>query len=304
MAADWKLTPEFFQKNGKAGASLAIPEGASLYGTGEVTGPLLRNGKSIVIWNTDSYAYGDLKGPRLYQSHPWVLGVRPDGTAFGVLFETTWKATLDTGADKIVFRSEGAPFRVVVIDRESPQAVVRGLAELTGKMPFPPKWALGFHQCRYSYYPDAKVREIADEFRQRKLPCDVIWLDIHYMDGYRIFTFDPKRFPDPKSTNDYLHENGFHSVWMIDPGVKKEPGYFVYDSGTKNESLGAKQTWPDLRRRSLAGRLCLSRFHHARDAAMVGRALQGFSRQGSRRRLERHERAGRFRRARSFHAGR
>ncbi|HEY3663674.1 MAG TPA: TIM-barrel domain-containing protein, partial [Chthoniobacterales bacterium] len=236
VAPNWKLIPEFFQQNGRAGASLAIPEEASLYGTGEATGPLLRNGKSIVVWNTDCYAYGDLKSPRLYQSHPWVLGVRPDGTAFGVLFETTWKATLSTGPDKIIFKSEGAPFRVVVLDRESPQAVVRGLAELTGKMSLPPKWALGFHQCRYSYYPDAKVREIADEFRQRKLPCDVIWLDIHYMNGYRIFTFDPERFPDPKSTNDYLHKHGFHSVWMIDPGVKKERGYSVYDSGT-NKNL-------------------------------------------------------------------
>src|SRR5205085_7083846 len=53
----------------------------------------------------------------------------------------------------------------------------------------------------------------------------------HYMNGYRIFTFDPKRFPDPKATNEYLHRNGFHSVWMIDPGVKIDPGYPVFTSG-------------------------------------------------------------------------
>ncbi|HEY1581582.1 MAG TPA: TIM-barrel domain-containing protein [Chthoniobacterales bacterium] len=252
IGADWKLIPQFFQQEGKAGASLNVPAGSSLYGTGEVTGPLLRNGKSIVVWNTDCFAYGDLKSPRLYQSHPWVLGLRPDGTAFGVLFDSTWKATLRTESDEIVFKTEGAPFRVAVIDRESPQAVLRALAELTGKMPLPPKWALGFHQCRYSYYPDAKVREIADQFRARRLPCDVIWLDIHYMDGYRSFTFDPERFPDPKSTNDYLHAHGFHSVWMIDPGVKKNPGYFVYDSGTrrdlwvrtKNDQTFLGEVWP------------------------------------------------------------
>ncbi len=232
---EWGLRPEFFQDNGKAGASLTIPMGTSLYGTGEQTGPLLRNGKSVLLWNTDSYGYGDLKADRLYQSHPWVLGVRPDGTAFGVLFDSTWKATLTTDANRISFVSEGAAFRVAVIDRASPLAVMRGLADLTGKMPLPPEWALGFHQCRYSYYPDAKVREIASEFRKRHLPCDVIWLDIHYMDGYRIFTFDPKRFPDPKSTNDYLHKNGFHSVWMIDPGVKKDTSYPVYQSGTSKD---------------------------------------------------------------------
>jgi alpha-glucosidase len=233
IAQDWNLLPEFFLEEGNAGASLDVPNGSSLYGTGEVTGPLLRNGKSIALWNTDNFGYQKHNGRRLYQSHPWVLGVRPDGTAFGVLFDTAWKAELHTNSERIILNTEGAPFRVAIIDRESPQAVVRGLAELTGTMPLPPRWALGFHQCRYSYYPDARVREIADEFRKRSIPCDVIWLDIHYMDGYRVFTFDPKHFPDPSATNEYLHKNGFHSVWMIDPGVKAERGYSVYDSGSR-----------------------------------------------------------------------
>ena len=237
LSASWKLVPTFSVAGGRADAVLTVPEGSSLYGTGEVTGPLLRNGRSITLWNTDNFNYKKKEGRALYQSHPWVLGVRPDGTAFGVLFETTWKAELKTGADRITLASEGGPFRVFVIDRESPQAVLRGLAELIGTMPLPPKWALGFQQCRYSYYPDARVRQIADEFRARQLPCDVIWMDIDYMDGFRIFTFDPKRFPDPKATNDYLHGKAFHSVWMIDPGVKVDPGYGVYDSGN------AKKLW-------------------------------------------------------------
>lgn len=238
----WRMRPEFFLEDGKAGASVAVPAGSSLYGTGEVTGPLLRNGQSIDLWNMDNYNYGKADGRRLYQSHPWVLGVRPDGTAFGVLFDTTWKAELQTNDDRITLHTEGAPFRVAIIDRASPQAVLRGLAELTGKMPLPPRWALGFHQCRYSYYPDAKVREIADGFRAHHLPCDVLWLDIHYMDGYRIFTFDAQRFPDPAATNDYLHKQGFHSVWMIDPGVKADPDYAVYQSGSK---LGLWVQTPD-----------------------------------------------------------
>lgn len=232
---NWTLKPRFTRKKSLAGVVIDLPEGTSLYGTGEVHGPLLRSGQAISLWNTDNFRYEYDSGRRLYQSHPWVLGVRADGTAFGVIFDTTWKGELTTGTEQIVLRSEGAPFRVVVIDRDSPQAVVRELAELTGKMSLPPRWALGFQQSRYSYYPDAKVREIADELRARRLPCDVIWIDIDYMDGFRVFTFDPERFPNPKATNDYLHDNDFHSVWMIDPGVKLDPGYAVYDSGTEKD---------------------------------------------------------------------
>lgn len=60
-------------------------------------------------------------------------------------------------------------------------------------------------------------------------------MDIDYMDGYRIFTFNPQGFPDPKAVNRDLHLRGFHSVWMIDPGAKAETGYSVYDSGTAND---------------------------------------------------------------------
>ena len=186
----WSVKPEFSLTNNKAGASIKISADISLYGGGEVTGPLLRNGQSIKLWNTDSGAYGVDGGKRLYQSHPWVMGVRKDGTAFGIIFDSSWKAELVTNSDQITYNSEGALFRVYIIDRESPQAVLKGLAELIGTIEMPALWTLGYHQCRFSYGTETRVREIADTFRAKKIPCDVIWMDIDYMDGYRIFTFN------------------------------------------------------------------------------------------------------------------
>jgi alpha-glucosidase len=235
LAAGWGLSPQFSLVNGNACASLAVPAGSSLYGGGEVTGPLLRNGQTIELWATDTGAWTTDNGRRLYQAHPWVLGVRPDGSAFGVLFDTSWKATLTTGSERIDFQSLGAPFRVFVIDRGSPQAVLQGLAELTGAMPMPPRWALGYHQCRFSYSPDSQVRQIADTFRSKQIPCDALWLDIDYMNGFRDFTFNPSTFPDPVGLNNYLHGQGFHSVCILDPGVKVDSRYSVYQSGTAGQ---------------------------------------------------------------------
>ncbi len=229
---DFPVVPEFStDAKGRVGFNISISKGTSLYGTGEVPGPLLRNGRSTTLWNTDAYGY-DEKSPSLYQSHPWVLAVRPDGSAFGVLADTAWRTRINL-TDGIHFISDGPAYPVIIIDRDSPQEVLIALGDLVGRMEMPPKWAIGYHQCRYSYYPDSRVRDIASEFRNRKIPCDVIWLDIHYMDEYRIFTFDSDRFPDPKTLNDDLHNQSFHTVWMIDPGVKAEPGFSVYDSGTE-----------------------------------------------------------------------
>jgi len=233
--ADFPVDPVFsVADDGRHVASIAIEAGTSLYGTGEVAGQLLRNGRTITCWNFDAYGYGDLEPEHLYQSHPWVLAVRPDGTSYGVLADTTYRCEVDL-TDGIVFRAQGPAYPVMVIERSTPEQVVKALGDLTGKMPMPPKWALGYHQCRYSYYPDERVREIADEFRSRDIPCDVIWMDIDYMRGFRCFTFSPEHFPDPSGLNSDLHDDGYHTVWMIDPGIKAEPGYFVYDQGTERD---------------------------------------------------------------------
>ncbi len=230
LSATWRVRPSFSSGDGRVRAEIAIQPGTDLYGSGEVVGPLRRNGQTITLWATDNYTYLKDDGKRLYQAHPWMMGVRPDGSAFGVIFDSTWKSEL-ASTSNLTFTCEGPAFPVLVIDRDSPQGVLEGLASLTGAMELPPRWALGFQQCRWSYHPDSKVRAIAGEFRARRIPCDVIWMDIDYMSGFRIFTFDKKQFPDPKGLNIYLHENGFKGIWMIDPGVKTEPGYSVYDSG-------------------------------------------------------------------------
>lgn len=235
LPSNWQLYPIVEKKKGHASAYLDVPQGTSLYGGGELTGPLLRNGQSIKLWNTDSGAYSVDNGKRLYQSHPWIMGVRPDGTSFGILFDTPYKAELTTTDERINFETEGELFRIFVIDRESPQAVIKGLAELIGTMPMVPRWALGYQQCRFSYTPASRVIEVADTFRIKRIPCDVMWMDIDYMDGYRIFTFNPQTFPDPAALNRDLHIRGFHSAWMIDPGAKVDSTYFVYKSGTAND---------------------------------------------------------------------
>jgi alpha-glucosidase len=234
VPAGWKVLPLFRVEDGRSVAEITCDPGVDFYGTGEVTGTLLRNNTEIELWNTDNYVYGKAGGKRLYQSHPWVMGVRDDGSAFGIMADNTWRQSVSLKGS-VIIASDGPPFRVIVIEKETPQEVVKTLSELTGRMELPPLWALGYQQSKYSYFPDSRVKEIASEFRNRNIPCDVIWMDIDYMQDFKVFTFNEKTFPDPAGLNDYLHANNFRSVWMIDPGVKKEEGYFVYDQGTAGD---------------------------------------------------------------------
>lgn len=203
---------------------------ADFYGLGMHAGPLRLNDRVISCWNTDAWGYDD-RSASLYQSHPWVLAVHPDGSAFGLLVETTERCHFRFIRGIECVSEGGYSPPVVLIEGESAEQVLVRLASLVGRMPLPPKWALGYHQCRYSYETAARALEVAREFRRRHIPCDAIWLDIDYMRGFRCFTFDPVRFPNPEHLTGELRAEGFQSVWMIDPGIKAEPGYEIYDSG-------------------------------------------------------------------------
>jgi alpha-glucosidase len=213
--------------------TIEIEPGTSLYGTGQAAGPLLRNGRVTECWNYDAYGYDD-RYANLYTSHPWVLAVRPEGSSFGVLADTTYRVEIDL-TEHIVFRAAGREHPVIIIEGHTPQEVLIKLADLTGRIEMPPKWAVGYHQCRYSYNPDARVREVADTFRAKRIPADVIWMDIDYMDDFKVFTWDHEQFPDPAALNAYLDSIGFSNVWMIDPGVANQDGYFVHDSGNEKD---------------------------------------------------------------------
>ncbi len=187
----------------------------------------------MILWNTDAYGWNDA-ALSLYQSHPWVLAVRADGSAFGVLADVAGRPVIDLTRG-IEFRAQGPAFAVITIARGSPDSVVMALAELTGRMPLPPKWALGYQQCRFSYAPDSELVRVARELRARRIPCDVMWMDIDYQEHNRSFTFDPRGFPDPGALNRWLHANGFHSVCIVDPGIAAQPGYSVYDQGSAGD---------------------------------------------------------------------
>jgi alpha-glucosidase len=231
-----------------------------VYGFGEKNGRLDKRGTklggySFAMWNTDTYGY-DLDTDPIYVSVPFFMVVR-QGRAHGIFLDNTHRTTFDVGRespDLLSFGVEGGELDYYFIDGPSPRQVLERYTRLTGRMPLPPLWALAYHQSRYSYWPDTKVRAIADAFRRRRIPADVIWLDIHFQDGYRPFTWDKTHFPDPKGLLSDLRRQGFRVVTIVDPHPKKEPGYAPYDSGlagdhfvrTADGAVYEAPVWPSL----------------------------------------------------------
>ena len=222
-------------------------------GLGEKTGGLDRRGQSYVNWNTDHFAYPTDADP-LYLSTPFYMGILED-RVYGIFFDNTHKTTFSFGCSNdrfSYFQAEDGEMNYYIFGGSSVASILERYTWLTGRMEMPPLWSLGFQQCRYSYYPYPEVLNAARTFREKHIPADVLYLDIHYMDAYKVFTWHPERFPDPNGLLEELKSMGFNVVVILDPGVKREPGYHAYDDGKAKDMFvkypdGAEyhgQVWP------------------------------------------------------------
>ncbi len=231
----------------------ALQQDESFYAMGEKTGPINRRAQAFCNWNTDKFGYADDEDP-LYLSIPFFIG-RHDAGTYGYFLDNSYKSTFNFGAssDRFAWTSvEGGPLNYYTIAGPTELEIIQAYTRLTGAMPLPPLWSLGYQQCRYSYYPDTEVRELAQGFRDKDVPADVIYLDIHYMQDYKAFTFDKSRFPNPKQLLSELQDLGFKVITIVDPGIKAETGYDTYDRGLASDvycrlvdgSLYQGEVWP------------------------------------------------------------
>jgi alpha-glucosidase len=194
------------------------------YGLGEKATRLEKRRGAFTMWTSDTPAYRPEADP-IYQSIPFYVG-RQNGAFYGLFFDNSYRSTFDFGKtlqDGVAFSSEGGEMNYYFIAGPALPNVLGRYADLTGHMPMPPKWALGHQQSRYSYFPDSLAEDIVKRYRAHDLPLDVLHLDIHYMDGYRVFTWNPERFPHPAEFIGRLAQQGVKVVAIVDPGVKMQP---------------------------------------------------------------------------------
>lgn len=229
----------FDPDTGEVEASQRRAEWETYYGFGEKAMPASRHTQHMVMWNTDTYGYPRGLDP-IYQAIGFFIALRHEGgrgRAYGLFFDNTHRTYFDMGKTapgRYTFGAAGGELNYYVFTggkERSPRRVLRDYTDLTGRAPLPPLWALGNQQSRWSYFPEARVRDIARRFRETRTPADVIYLDIDYMDGFRVFTWNRERFPDPSKLVADLRRDGFRTVVIIDPGIKVDENYPVYREG-------------------------------------------------------------------------
>ncbi|MFT3943000.1 MAG: glycoside hydrolase family 31 protein [Ancrocorticia sp.] len=230
----------------------------AIFGLGEKTGAGNRSGRDFTLWNVDVLnptASGEFASThtsddprsnnRSTEFDPYYMSIpffyhrdAATGAMSGSFVDNGYRAAYDfslRGRFEVHF--SGGQYTEYVFAGPSMQDILEAYTWLTGRMNLPPLWSLGYQQCRWAKYHQDDVLAIADRLRAEAVPCDGLWLDIEYMDGYRVFTWNNELFPDPHAMISELAEDGFTLTTIVDPGVKWDPGYSVYDQAQERDVL-------------------------------------------------------------------
>lgn len=245
----------------------------SILGLGEKTLPFNHNGAKRRMWNTDilspnvdglidvSPDHDSPQNPSSDRFDPYYISINfhyhlpasNPALAAASYIDCAYQLDYDfSNPNYYEIKGKGGQLTEYIFAGPTIKQILSRFTELTGRMQAPPLWALGHHQCRWHRYQQDDIKALGDTYRSREIPCDTLWLDIDYMDGYRVFTWNREDFPDPDTMLQELRSKGFRMITIIDPGVKYDPGYPVFDEGTErnlfckteNGQTYIGQVWP------------------------------------------------------------
>lgn len=225
-----------------------------IYGLGDRTGFLNKRGYAYELWNTDNPDPHVDSFERLYKSIPFMISLKKD-SIYGLYFNNSYRSFWDFGKESEEYLSIAANqgnLDYFIFAGDQMSDIIEQYTHLTGRVPLPQMWTLGYQQSRWGYETEEDVRRVAEQMRRHRIPCDVIHLDIDYMEDYKVFTWNKEKYKDAKKCILDLSDKGFKIVTIIDPGVKVEKGYSVYEEGVKNHyfvtdienRIYVNQVWP------------------------------------------------------------
>ncbi|TXD82665.1 glycoside hydrolase family 31 protein [Subsaximicrobium wynnwilliamsii] len=199
--------------------SKVLRQDEHFFGLGEKTGTLDRRGKSYTMWNSDKPCYSEKEDP-LYKSIPFFMS----SYNYGIFFDNTYKTQFDFGkdsTDSFSFSSPDGPFIYYFFYGKDYKEIIKSYTKLTGKPIMPPKWAFGWAQSRGLLTNETLTRDIAQEYRERNIPCDIIYQDIGWVEGLQNFEWAKEKYKNPKKMLSDLADTGFKVIVSQDPVVSQ-----------------------------------------------------------------------------------
>ena len=229
------------------GADITFPASKHLFGLPEhasstqlkgTTGEGSHYREPYRLYNLDVFEYELDETMALYGEVPLIVSQSKTSGTVGVFWFNPTETFVDVQdqndkmGSKTHWISESGVIDLFILPGPNPKTLYQQYASLTGRMPLPPMWSLGYHQCRWNYRDEADVYQVHEKFEELDYPYDVLWLDIEHTDGKRYFTWDKSLFPNPIPMQEKLNSQGRKMVTIIDPHIKRDDNYYIHKTAT------------------------------------------------------------------------
>ena len=203
----------------RVGASFDSPKDEHYYGLGQnQEGYLDRRGHAVRC----AHDYDAPSGQSVCV--PFVV----TNKGYGLLWDNPSKTTVQFGFnDSTRWTSDvGQRVSFFVIAGASYDEIYSGYSLLSGDTPMLPKSAYGYIQCKQRYTSQAELMGVAQGYRDRHLPADVLVVDWFHYTKMGEMDMDPAKWPDPTAMNKRLHEMNFHTMISVWPRFIPEDRYY------------------------------------------------------------------------------
>ena len=239
------------------------------YGFGEKSGSFNKAQKFMSMSPKDAMGYNPRETDSLYKHIPFYIKLnRGTRKAVGYFYHNTCECDFDMGREKSNYwkphsryRTDGGDIDLFLIAGPSVRQVVERYTDLTGKSAMLPRYALGYLGSSM-YYPeldndcDDAILDFIDTTREEKIPVDGFQLSSGYCTvetdkGIKrcVFTWNKKRFKDPKKFFAQMDKRGVSVSPNVKPGIllihpkldeMKAKGMFIKASDSDEPGIG---TW-------------------------------------------------------------
>ncbi len=125
-----------------------------------------------------------------------------------------------------IYSQVGERVSFFIITGSTPADIYSAYDRVTGRTPIPPKAAFGLIQSKARYDSQAEVLRVANTYRQKQYPLDVMVVDWFYWTRMGQLDIDPAQFPDPDGMNKQLHDMGMQSIISIWPRFETSSRYY------------------------------------------------------------------------------
>jgi alpha-D-xyloside xylohydrolase len=214
---------------------LSLSVGELVYGLGERFGPLVKNGQTVDIWNSD----GGTASEQAYKNIPFYM----TNKGYGVFINDPGNVSLEIGSEKtsrVQFSVSGEELEYFIIYGPYPKAILERYTALTGRPAMPPEWSFGLWLSTSftTSYDEKTVMSFISGMEERKIPLSVFHFDCFWMKGFNWcdFTWDKETFPDPAGMLSRIKARGIKICVWINPYIAqrsplfkegKQNGYFI-----------------------------------------------------------------------------